>query len=41
MAKLDVIEGIGPAYDENFTTKFKKDPIKAVEEIVGIDLPDE
>lgn len=27
--------------DKDFASKFKKDPIKAVEEIIGIDLPDD
>ncbi len=27
--------------DENFKAKFKEDPIKAIEEVVGVDLPDE
>ncbi len=27
--------------DKAFASKFKKDPIKAVEEIIGIDLPDD
>ena len=26
--------------DKNFATKFKKDPIKAVEGVLGVDLPD-
>ena len=27
--------------DKNFAKKFKTEPIKAVEEVIGIDLPDE
>lgn len=27
--------------DEDFAAKFKSDPIKAVESLVGVDLPDE
>lgn len=27
--------------DKNFAEKFKNDPVKAVEEIVGVDLPDD
>lgn len=27
--------------DENFAEDFKKDPVKAVESVVGIDLPDD
>jgi len=27
--------------DENFAEKFKTEPVKAVEEILGVDLPDE
>ena len=27
--------------DKDFASKFKKDPIKAVEEVIGIDLPDD
>lgn len=27
--------------DENFAEKFKNDPIKAVEEVIGVDLPDD
>lgn len=27
--------------DNNFASKFKKDPIKAIEKIIEIDLPDE
>lgn len=27
--------------DKNFADKFQKDPIKAVESVVGIDLPDD
>ena len=27
--------------DENFASEFKADPIKAVEKIVGVDLPDD
>ena len=27
--------------DKKFAEKFKKDPVKAVEGIIGIDLPDE
>ena len=27
--------------DKNFAEKFKKDPVKAVESVIGIDLPDE
>ncbi len=27
--------------DGNFAEKFKKEPIKAVEEVVGVDLPDD
>ena len=27
--------------DKNFANKFKENPTKAVEEIIGIDLPDE
>ena len=26
--------------DKNFASKFKKDPIKAVEGVIGVDLPD-
>ena len=26
--------------DKNFANKFKKDPIKAVEGVLGVDLPD-
>ena len=27
--------------DKTFAAKFKKDPIKAVESVIGIDLPDD
>ena len=27
--------------DKDFAEKFKKDPVKAVERIVGVDLPDD
>ena len=27
--------------DKGFAEKFKKDPVKAVESVIGIDLPDE
>lgn len=27
--------------DKNFADKFKKDPVKAVEEVLGVDLPDD
>jgi len=27
--------------DKNFAAKFQKDPIKAVESVLGVDLPDE
>lgn len=27
--------------DENFLAKFKEDPVKAVEDLIGKDLPDE
>lgn len=27
--------------DKDFGEKFKKDPVKAVESVIGIDLPDE
>ena len=27
--------------DKNFAAKFQKDPIKAVEGVLGVDLPDE
>lgn len=27
--------------DKKFAAKFKKDPIKAVESVIGIDLPDD
>jgi len=27
--------------DPNFSEKFKKEPIKAVEEVIGVDLPDD
>ena len=27
--------------DKNFAAKFQKDPIKAAEEVLGLDLPDE
>ena len=27
--------------DKKFASKFKKDPVKAVEDVLGIDLPDE
>lgn len=27
--------------DEHFAEKFKNDPIKAVEEVIGVDLPDD
>ena len=27
--------------DDNFADKFKKEPVKAVESVLGIDLPDE
>lgn len=27
--------------DKDFGTKFKKDPVKAVESVVGVDLPDD
>lgn len=27
--------------DENLLEKFKKDPVKAVESIIGVDLPDD
>ena len=27
--------------DDKFASKFKKDPVKAVEDVLGVDLPDE
>ena len=27
--------------DKNFAKKFQKDPIKAVEDVIGLDLPDD
>ena len=27
--------------DKNFAEKFQKEPVKAVEEVIGIDLPDD
>ena len=27
--------------DDNFAAKFKSQPVKAVEEVLGVDLPDE
>ena len=27
--------------DENFASEFKADPVKAVEKVVGVDLPDD
>lgn len=27
--------------DDKFAAKFKKDPVKAVEDLLGVDLPDE
>lgn len=27
--------------DENFASEFKADPIKAVEKVIGVDLPDD
>lgn len=27
--------------DKNFASKFQKEPIKAVEEVLGVDLPDD
>ncbi|MCH5348951.1 MAG: hypothetical protein J1E40_06475 [Oscillospiraceae bacterium] len=27
--------------DENFANEFKADPVKAVEKVVGVDLPDD
>ena len=27
--------------DKDFAAKFKKDPIKAVESVIGVDLPDD
>ena len=27
--------------DDGFASKFKNDPVKAVEEVVGVDLPDD
>ena len=27
--------------DKNFAEKFRKEPIKAVEEVLGVDLPDD
>ncbi len=27
--------------DKDFASKFKKDPIKAVESVIGVDLPDD
>ena len=27
--------------DKNFAAKFQRDPIKAVEDVLGVDLPDE
>lgn len=27
--------------DKDFATKFQKEPIKAVEEVLGVDLPDD
>jgi len=27
--------------DEGFASKFKSEPIKAVEEVIGVDLPDD
>ncbi len=27
--------------DENFAEKFRNDPVKAVESVVGVDLPDD
>ncbi len=39
-AKIDeIVEKVKS--DGNFAEKFKSDPIKAVEEVLGIDLPDE
>jgi uncharacterized protein YpuA (DUF1002 family) len=27
--------------DDGFASKFKSDPVKAVEEVIGVDLPDD
>jgi len=27
--------------DKNFSSKFQKDPVKAVESVLGVDLPDD
>lgn len=39
-AKIDeIVEKV--KNDGNFAEKFKNDPIKAVEEVLGVDLPDD
>ncbi|MGN1110523.1 MAG: hypothetical protein ACI4QY_02640 [Oscillospiraceae bacterium] len=39
-AKIDEVVAKIKA-DENFAQKFKTEPIKAVEEVLGVDLPDD
>lgn len=39
-AKIDeIVEKVKG--DENFAAKFKSEPIKAVEDVIGVDLPDD
>ncbi len=39
-AKIDeIVEKVKS--DENFAEKFKNNPIKAVEDVIGVDLPDD
>lgn len=39
-AKIEEIVGKIKA-DENFAQEFKSDPVKAVEKVLGVDLPDD
>ena len=39
-AKIDEVVAKVKA-DENFAQKFKTEPIKAVEDVLGVDLPDD
>lgn len=39
-AKIDEVVAKVKA-DDNFAAKFKSNPVKAVEEVLGVDLPDD
>lgn len=39
-AKIEEVVGKVKS-DKNFAEKFTKDPVKAVEEVLGVDLPDD